>query len=63
MKRGTVNKTVLLVIVFLISTVFLVMIHQFLMPLFMAGLFSAMVAPLHHWLSRKLRGGRISPRC
>ena len=57
MKRGTVNKTVLLVIVFLISTVFLVMIHQFLMPLFMAGLFSAMVAPLHHWLSRKL-GGR-----
>ncbi len=57
MKRGTVNKAVLLVIVFLISTVFLVMIHQFLMPLFMAGLFSAMVAPLHHWLSCKL-GGR-----
>jgi predicted PurR-regulated permease PerM len=56
MKRGTVNKTVLLVIVFLISAVFLVMIHQFLMPLFMAGLFSAMVAPLHHWLSRKLKG-------
>ena len=56
MKRGTVNKTVLLVIVFLISAVFLVMIHQFLMPLFMAGLFSAMVAPLHHWLSCKLRG-------
>lgn len=57
MKRGTVNKAVLLVIVFLISTVFLVMIHQFLMPLFMAGLFSAMVAPLHNWLSLKL-GGR-----
>ncbi len=57
MKRGTVNKTVLLVIVFLISTVFLVMIQQFLMPLFMAGLFSAMVSPVHHWLTRKL-GGR-----
>lgn len=57
MKRGTVNKTVLLVIVFLISAIFLVMIHQFLMPLFMAGLFSAMVAPVYHWLSRKL-GGR-----
>jgi predicted PurR-regulated permease PerM len=56
MKRGTVNKTVLLVIVFLISAVFLVMIHQFLMPLFMAGLFSAMVAPLHHRLSCKLNG-------
>lgn len=57
MKRGTVNKTVLLVIVFLISTVFLVMIHQFLMPLFMAGLISAMVRPVHHWLTGKL-GGR-----
>jgi len=57
MKRGTVNKAVLLVIVGCISTVFLVMIHQFLMPLFMAGLFSAMVAPAHHWLSRRL-GGR-----
>ena len=57
MKRGTVNKTVLLVIVFLISAVFVVMINQFLMPLFMAGLFSAMVSPVHRWLSRKL-GGR-----
>ena len=57
MKRGTVNKAVLLVIVFCISAVFLVMIHQFLMPLFMAGLFSAMVGPVHHWLSRRL-GGR-----
>ncbi len=57
MKRGTVNKTVLLVIVFLISTVFLVMIQQFLMPLFVAGLFSAMARPIHHWLTRRL-GGR-----
>jgi predicted PurR-regulated permease PerM len=57
MTRGTVNKTVLLVIVFLISAVFLVMIKEFLMPLFMAGLFSAMVSPVHQWLSRKL-GGR-----
>jgi len=57
MKRGTINKTVLLVIVFIISAVFLTMIHQFLMPLFMAGLFSAMVSPAHHWLSRRL-GGR-----
>ena len=57
MKRGTINKTVLLIIVFAISAVFLTMIHQFLMPLFMAGLFSAMVSPAHHWLSRKL-GGR-----
>jgi predicted PurR-regulated permease PerM len=57
MTRGTVNKTVLLVIVFCISAVFLVMIQQFLMPLFMAGLFSAMLSPVHRWLSRRL-GGR-----
>jgi predicted PurR-regulated permease PerM len=57
MKRGTVNKTVLLVIVFLISAVFLIMIREFLMPLFMAGLFSAMVSPVHQWISRRL-GGR-----
>ena len=57
MKRGTVNKTVLLVIVFLISAVFLAMIKQFLMPLFMAGLFSAMAGPVHRWLTGRL-GGR-----
>ncbi len=57
MTRGTVNKTVLLIIVFLISVVFLAMIKEFLMPLFMASLFSAMLNPVHRWLSRKL-GGR-----
>jgi predicted PurR-regulated permease PerM len=57
MTRGTVNKTVLLVIVFCISAVFLVMIKEFLMPLFMAGLFSAMLSPVHRWLSHRL-GGR-----
>lgn len=43
--------------VFLISAVFLTMIHQFLMPMFMAGLFSAMISPTHHWLTDRL-GGR-----
>ena len=57
MKREAVNKTVLLCLVALISGVFLSMIHQFLMPLFMAGLFSAIFSPTHHWLSRRL-GGR-----
>ncbi len=57
MKRETVNRTVLLCLVALISAVFLSMIHQFLMPLFMAGLFSAIFSPAHHWLSRRL-GGR-----
>lgn len=41
MKRERVHKVVLLSLVFLISAVFLQMIHQFLMPMFMAGLFSA----------------------
>ncbi len=44
MKQAFVNKTTLLCLVVLISAVFLTMIHQFLMAIFMAGLFSAMVA-------------------
>lgn len=57
MKREAVHKTVLLILVFLISAVFLKMIHQFLMPMFMAGLFSAMAVPAHQWLTKKI-GGR-----
>lgn len=54
MKQALVSKTTLLCLVILISTVFLTMIHQFLMAIFMAGLFSAMVTPLHNLLSKKL---------
>jgi predicted PurR-regulated permease PerM len=57
MKQALVNKTTLLCLVVLISALFLSMIHQFLMAIFMAGLFSAMVMPAHHLLTRKL-GGR-----
>lgn len=57
MKRETVHNIVLLALVLIISAVFLKMIHQFLMPLFMAGLFSAMAGPAHTWLTRKM-GGR-----
>ena len=57
MKQQVVNKVTLLGLVILISAVFLTMIHQFLMAIFMAGLFSAMVAPVHHLLTKKL-GGR-----
>lgn len=57
MKQTLVNKTTLLCLVTLISALFLSMIHQFLMAIFMAGLFSAMVMPAHHLLTRKL-GGR-----
>ncbi len=55
--REIINKSVLLLMVLGISALFLSMISQFLMPLFMAGLFSAMVHPAHVWLSNRL-GGR-----
>ena len=54
MKKERINKVVLLILVAGISLLFLSMIKQFLMPLFMAGLFSAMSSPMHKWLTRKL---------
>ena len=56
MKRETVNKSVLLILVFAISALFLAMIRQFLMPIFMAGLFAALVHPVYRWLCTKLNG-------
>jgi len=57
MKRELVNKSVLLALVVLISALFLDMIHQFLMPMFMAGIFAAILSPAHRWLTGKI-GGR-----
>jgi len=57
MKRELINKSVLLVLVLLISALFLDMIRQFLMPMFMAGIFSAIVSPAHRWLTARI-GGR-----
>ncbi len=54
--KDIVQRTVLLTMVLLISALFLTMIHQFLMPMFMASLFSAMASPVHQWLTRRLRG-------
>lgn len=56
-KRESVNRLVLLFLVAIISAVFLTMIHQFLMPIFMAGLISAMTSPTHQWISKRI-GGR-----
>lgn len=56
-KNAKVNKIVLLILVGAISALFLTMIKQFLMAIFMAGLFSAMVSPIHQWLTPRL-GGR-----
>ena len=57
MKSELINKGVLLVLVLLISALFLGMIRQFLMPIFMAGIFAAILSPAHRWLSGKI-GGR-----
>ena len=57
MKRELINKSVLLALVLLISALFLDMIRQFLMPMFMAGIFSAILSPVHRWLTVKI-GGR-----
>jgi len=56
-KNTLINKIILLVLVLAISAVFLTMIRQFLMAIFMAALFSAMVNPIHQWLTPRL-GGR-----
>lgn len=57
MNRQLVTRLTVLGLVLVISALFLTMIHQFLMAIFLAGLFSAMVAPVHHRLT-DLLGGR-----
>lgn len=54
MTPDTLNRAILLTLTLIISWIFLAMIHQFLMPIFMAGLFSAMASPFHRWLTEKL---------
>ncbi|HEB49496.1 MAG TPA: AI-2E family transporter [Desulfobulbus sp.] len=56
-RREAVNKVTLLILVVTISALFLTMIRQFLMPIFMAGLFTALVKPMHRWITGRL-GGR-----
>lgn len=56
MTRNTMNNLVLLALIAAISLLFLSMISQFLMAIFMAGIFSAMLTPFHRWLTAKLRG-------
>ena len=55
-KNTNVNKIILLLMVVAISALFFTMIRQFLMSIFMAGLFSAMVSPIHQWLTTRLGG-------
>ena len=56
MNQDLVNKWVVILLALGISALFLAMIQQFLMALFLAGLFSAMARPLFLWLQPRLRG-------
>ncbi len=56
MKKETVNRLTLLTIVLAISILFIYMIRGFLMALFMAALFAALVQPLYRILLKKFHG-------
>jgi predicted PurR-regulated permease PerM len=56
MNREAINKWVLLLLVFFISALFLSMIRQFLMAIFLAGIFSALSSPLYLRLAKWFRG-------
>ena len=58
MNKEAINKWVLLLLVFFISALFLSMIRQFLMAIFLAGIFSALSYPLYRRLERWFGGRR-----
>jgi predicted PurR-regulated permease PerM len=59
MKRDSANKLVLLLLLFFITALFLSMIRQFLMAIFLAGIFSALATPLYRWLRDRFGGRRV----
>ena len=58
MEKGAVHKWVLLLLVLFISALFLSMIRQFLMAIFLAGIFSALSYPLYRRFVKSFRGRR-----
>ena len=58
MNQDAVNKSVLVLMVIAISALFFSMIHQFLMAIFLAGLFSALARPVYRRLKIKFNGHR-----
>ena len=58
MNSDTVNKSVLLLLALLISALFLSMIRSFLMAVFLAGIFSALMNPLYKRFVRWYGGRR-----
>ena len=58
MNKEAINKWVLLLLVFFISALFLSMISQFLMAIFLAGIFSALSFPLYRRFEKWFKGRR-----
>ena len=58
MNQDHVNKSVLVLMVIAISALFVSMIHQFLMAIFLAGLFSALARPVYRRLNILFKGHR-----
>ncbi len=58
MNKEAINKWVLLLLVFFISALFLSMISQFLMAIFLAGIFSALSYPLYRRFEKWFKGRR-----
>jgi len=58
MNQDIVNKSVLVLMVIAISTLFLAMINQFIMAIFLAGLFSALARPVYRYLKIRFGGRR-----
>ena len=58
MNQDNVNKLVLVLIVASVSALFFSMISQFLMAIFLAGLFSALARPVYRRLNIQFRGRR-----
>ena len=58
MNQDIVNRSVLVVMVIAISALFFSLIHQFIMAIFLAGLFSAMARPVYRHLKFRFKGRR-----
>ena len=58
MNQDLVNKSVLVLLAVAISALFFSMIHQFLMAIFLAGLFSALARPVYRRLENTFHGHR-----
>ena len=59
MQKAATNKWVLLLLVLFISALFLSMIRQFLMAIFLAGIFSALAYPLYKRFEKWFGGLRV----